>query len=90
MMTGFVHDEYSLLRVEFLLARVGPFISGNMYIKLLLTGDLSSSIFFQACHAYDVMICFGHVKNFSSPCLAIIPWLYVLTWAITCGLSSPL
>ena len=67
-----------------------PLSAVNVSIKILLTIDPLFSIFFQACHACAVTICFGHVKKFSLPRLAIIPWLYVLTWADTCGLSSPL
>lgn len=62
----------------------------SVSIMMSLTVDLPFSISFQACHACSIMICFGHMKIFSSPHLAIIPWLYVLTWADTCGLSSPL
>ena len=67
-----------------------PLLAVYVSIKLLLIVNLLFSVFFQACHACAVMIYFGHVKNFSLPHLAIIPWWYVLTSVDTCGLSSPL
>ena len=67
-----------------------PLSAVSVSIMMTLTVDPPFSASFQACHACSDMIYFSHVKNFCLSHLTVIPWLYVLTWAGTCNLSSPL
>ena len=77
---SYVSNLYWFMRI--------PLLAVSVSIMMTLIVDPPFSVSFQVCHACADMICFSHVKNFSSSRLAIIPWLYILTWVGTCGLSS--